>query len=598
MDRDELPGYEFDAPHGPRQVSGRRPEFGHDSAYPPETGRGPVPWPDFGYGPASRPEAGRDLVPRSEFGRDVARRPGYISQPEFGRGLEPRSEFRGDLEPRSEFGSALAPQSEFWQDSIRGLRVPDPEPEPGPGASVRAAGSGVFNVMRKRNWLMGLAAPILAAIAVGIAVVVATGGGGTGGEAPSALAAGFPPARAAGASFTGSGRTSSQVTLTAIGASGATEVVAGGANGGPALWTSQDGGTDWARAVLRGPAPLAKAGTGQLAAVVTGPAGWLAVGTTLAGGGEPLVVSSPDARTWTIESGNAGLSRGNAAGAAAGPAGYVIVGHRSVGDAGTTVATAWYAPNLTGWQPAAIPASDDGAATMNAVTATARGFAAVGATGTSPAVWLSATGRTWQEVQVPTPADAARAALDYVAADGDTVVAAGTEFSVAGASSPFAEVSANAGATWTEVQLPVPDIGSGTGSTVTALTAAEGGFTAVGTYVTQAGPEVVIWTLPPGALVTNAAAWSPATPQGEGLASTTAENALTGLAADGATLTGVGFTAPLNASGTPQAQQPTLWQSPVRYLSTYPRGTPAYGRGFAPHRLRFHESDRFRYWGE
>ena len=53
--------------------------------------------------------------------------------------------------------------------------------------------------MRKRNWLMGLAVPILAAIAVGIAVVVVSGGGGSGASAPSALAAGFPPARLAGA---------------------------------------------------------------------------------------------------------------------------------------------------------------------------------------------------------------------------------------------------------------------------------------------------------------------------------------------------------------------------------------------------------------
>lgn len=440
------------------------------------------------------------------------------------------------------------------------------QPEPVRGASVRAAGSGVFDVMRKRNWLMGLAAPILAAIVVGIAVVVATGGGGTGGEVPSALAAGFPPARLAGASFTGSaGTTRATITLTAIGASAATEVVAGGANGGPALWTSQDGGTDWTRAVLRGPAPLTRAGTGQLAAVAHGPAGWLAVGTTLAGGERPLVVSSPDARTWTIESDNTGFSRGNATGVAAGSAGYVIVGHQSVGDSGLAVATAWYASNLTDWHPATIAATGHDIQTMNAVTATAGGFTAVGATGTSPAAWVSATGRTWQEVQVPTPADAARAALDYVAADGHAVVAAGTEFSATGASSPFAEVSANAGATWTQVQLPVPDIGPGTGTTVTALTAAGGGFTAVGTYVTQAGPEVVIWTLPPGSQTTNSAAWSAATPQGMGLASTKAENTLTALTVDGATLTGVGFTATLSASGTPEPQQPTLWQSPIRY---------------------------------
>jgi hypothetical protein len=202
---------------------------------------------------------------------------------------------------------------------------------------------------------------------------------------------------------------------------------------------------------------------------------------------------------------------------------------------------------------------------MNAAAATGHGFVAVGAAGTRPAAWLSSTGQTWHQAQVPVPANAERAALDYVAANGRAVVAAGTEFSAAGASSPFAEVSANGGATWTQVQLPVPEIGPGTGTTVTALTAAGGGFTAVGTYVTKAGPEVVVWTLPPGAAVTDGAAWSAATPQGRGLASTSAQNAITALAADGATLTGVGFTAALSASGAPSTQKPTLWQSPIRY---------------------------------
>jgi hypothetical protein len=55
------------------------------------------------------------------------------------------------------------------------------------------------------------------------------------------------------------------------------------------------------------------------------------------------------------------------------------------------------------------------------------------------------------------------------------------------------------------------------------------------------------------------------TPQGTGLASSTAQNTVTALTADGATLTGVGFTAELSASGAPGAQQPTLWQSPIRY---------------------------------
>jgi hypothetical protein len=451
-------------------------------------------------------------------------------------------------------------------------------PEQDRPSSVRAAGSGVLDIMRGRNWLMGLAAPILAAIVIGVVVVVVVGGGGNGGAAPSALDAGFPPARLAGAQFARAAGTS-QVALSAIGVSAAIEVAAGGANGGPAVWASSDGGSDWTRAVLNGPASVTRAASGQFAGVVHGTVGWLAVGTTRAGTGGPLVATSANARTWTMTDSIAGLGAGDtvAAAAAAGPDGYVIVGHHSLGNSGRADATAWYSPRLTGWQRATISTTGQQSQQsqrgtsgadlqlMNAVTATNGGFTAVGATGTSPAAWLSATGKTWRQVQVPAPAASARAALDYVAANGSDVVAAGTEFSASGASSPFAEVSADGGTTWTEVQLPVPDIGLGTGTTVTALTAAGGGFTAVGTYVTKAGPEVVVWTLPPRTPVTDGADWTAVTPQGTGLASGSAENAITALTADGATLTGVGFTAALSSSGVPGAQQPTLWESPFRY---------------------------------
>ena len=151
-----------------------------------------------------------------------------------------------------------------------------------------------------------------------------------------------------------------------------------------------------------------------------------------------------------------------------------------------------------------------------------------------------------------------------MAANGANVVAAGTEFSSAGASSPFAEVSADGGATWTQVQLPVPDIGPGTGTTVTALTAAGGGFTAVGTYVTQAGPEVVVWTLPPGAEVTNAAAWSLVTPQGVGLAS--AKRGERDHRADRRRRhPDRRRVHRVDRLRRPGAQEPTLWQSPIRY---------------------------------
>lgn len=485
------------------------------------------------------------------------------------RGDVPGYEFEAPRGPRHGGGPRAA-----GYDSLRQVRYA-PQHAPAPRAPVRRAGSGVLDVMRNRNWLMGLAAPIMAAIAVGIAAVVVTGGGGNGAVAPSALAAGFPPARLAGAAFTGAAGTA-RVALTAIGTSAATEVAVGGANGGPALWVSTDGGTGWARAVLAGPAALTQVGSGELAGVAHGAAGWVAVGTTLARSGGPLVVSSPDARTWTAAGGIAGLaaSASVATSVAAGPAGFVVVGHQATGRDGEAVAAAWYAPGLAGWRPAPVKQAaaasqgeqgGSGDQMMSAVTATARGFAAVGSAGSLPAAWLSSSGQSWQQVTVPFPGGAARAALDYVAANGSDVVAAGTEFTATGASVPFAEVSVNAGTTWTVVNLPVPGTGPGTGTTVTALTAAAGGFTAAGTYITGAGPEVVIWTLAPGTPVTAGTGWTAVTPQGTGLAGTDAENAITALTADGATLTGVGFTAALTASRVPGTQQPTLWQSPIRY---------------------------------
>ena len=485
------------------------------------------------------------------------------------RGEVPGYEFEVPRGPRHGYGPRHAVGHDYTRPQFRyppqqEFRYP-PQQAPDPQSPARHAGSGLLAVMRNRNWILGLAAPILAAVAVGIAVVVVSGGGGGNGVAPSALAAGFPPARLAGADFTGTS-TTSRVILDAIGASAGTEVAAGAANGGPALWVSTDGGSDWSRAALGGLAALSRAGSGELAGVAHGRAGWIAVGTTLAEGGGPLVVASPDARVWTVTGGLAASAGGSATAAAvaAGPAGYVIVGHKSAGRNGA-VAAAWYAPGLSGWRGATVT----GAAVtgpgqlMSAVTATAGGFAAVGSAGTSAAAWLSADGRSWRQVSLPGPAGAARAGLEYVAGNGDSLVAAGTEFTASGASSPFAEVSADAGATWTAVQLPEPATGTGSGTTVTALTAAAGGFTATGTYLSKAGPEVVVWTLPPGTPVTAGTGWSSATPsmtpQNSGQTDANAKNAITALTADGATLTGVGFTSGPKASG------PTLWQSPIRY---------------------------------
>ena len=63
--------------------------------------------------------------------------------------------------------------------------------------------------------------------------------------------------------------------LTAIAASAGTEVLAGTADDGPAVWVSADGGAAWTRAAPACPAALtSRAGAaGQLAGVAHGAAG-------------------------------------------------------------------------------------------------------------------------------------------------------------------------------------------------------------------------------------------------------------------------------------------------------------------------------------
>src|ERR1700761_6553229 len=101
----------------------------------------------------------------------------------------PGYEFEG---PR---GPGSGPRHGAAYDSLQQLRYPPPA-APAPRRSpLLTAGGGVLTVMRGKNWLLGLAAPLLAAVTVGIAAVVIAGGGSGGGAAPSALAAGFPPAR-------------------------------------------------------------------------------------------------------------------------------------------------------------------------------------------------------------------------------------------------------------------------------------------------------------------------------------------------------------------------------------------------------------------
>jgi hypothetical protein len=350
-----------------------------------------------------------------------------------------------------------------------------------------------------------------------------------------------------------------QLAINAVAATAGTQVVVGSADGFPAAWVSADGGTSWTRAGGGTPAVLDRAGTQQLTSVTHGPAGWLAVGGVVSGATpHPVVVSSAAPDRWQAADAAAAFSASGlvTAQAAAGPGGYVIVGYQEIkqGSGGTrTVAAAWWSAGLTGFQRAqnAAPGALDGAGAsrqMLAVTASAKGFVAVGAADHQAAAWTSPDGRTWRQASLPVPMGSAATTLKYVASSGRTVVAAGTAVTTTGQRLPFAASSPDGGFTWTESVLPVP---AGQAS-VTALAAAGGQFTAAGTFGTSAGHlDVVVWTSADGAT------WKAVTPAGEGLTGAGIQE-ITSLTASGNTLTGVGYTA------SPSSEQPVFWQSPIR----------------------------------
>ena len=358
------------------------------------------------------------------------------------------------------------------------------------------------------------------------------------------------------------GAVEAQLAVNGLAAQGSTQVAVGSANGFPAVWTSVNGGNSWTRATGATPAVLSRPGTQQLTSVTHGTMGWLAVGGVTASAAEhPVVVVSADGSSWQAVDaervfGAPGLF--TQAAAATGQ-GYVIVGYQKVRQERNgrvvsvrTVAAAWWSAALNGWQRAGDAAAGalDGAGDrqMLAVTAGPAGFVAVGSHADQPSAWTSADGRTWRQADLPLPVGSTRAALQHVASKGRTMAAVGTAVTTTGQLVPFAASSSNGGATWIESALPVP---AGLTS-VTALAAAGGTFTATGTYGSTPGHQnVVIWTSP------NGSAWRAAEPAGQGLTGSGIQ-AITSLATSGSTLTGIGFTA------SPSGEQPVFWQAPIR----------------------------------
>jgi hypothetical protein len=332
------------------------------------------------------------------------------------------------------------------------------------------------------------------------------------------------------------------------------QIAVGSANGYPAVWRKTSAGAWTLVSSLALTQPLAGAGQGlrALTSVTHGAAGWLAVGAP-----GPVVLTSANGTIWGVAGGNItqDLAGVGAVAAASGPAGYVIVG-KLVAPGGGCVADVWWSPNLTSWTRAHDVNDATGSSQVLAVAAGAHGFVSVGSHDSKPAVWTTADGRSWKTIVLPVPNGAATAVLQQVAINGNHVVALGQATTAAsqGASSgagpaastmPFAEFSADGGATWQQVPFSSP----GPGTAFTALTADSAGFTAAGLFGQPGQQDVAVWTSATGA------SWKPS--KSGGLNGSEAWE-ITALARSGSTVTGIGSIL------TQQSQQTVTLTLPAR----------------------------------
>ena len=266
-----------------------------------------------------------------------------------------------------------------------------------------------------------------------------------------------------------------ELAVNGMASAGDVQLAVGSANGYPAIWRRQHGGS-WA---LMSSAALTS-GQQQLAAltgVTRGPDGWLAVGVP-----GPLVFTSADGITWQPAPGNIAqdLAGVSAVKVTAGPVGYVIAG-----SLGGRVSGVWWSADLASWHQAS--GLNDGQ--VLAVAADPNGFVSVGSRNGMPAAWTTSDGRSWTAVVLPLPAGASSAVLQQVAIKGSRIAALG-QATTPGGVVPFAALSLTRGTSW----LRVPFASPGPDPAFTGLIAGSRGFTAVGQYGPPGQAAPAAWT--------------------------------------------------------------------------------------------------------
>jgi hypothetical protein len=318
-----------------------------------------------------------------------------------------------------------------------------------------------------------------------------------------------------------------RLAVNAIAVGDGQRIAVGSADGHPAIWRQDAGGTWTLVTSLSGLS--ARSTSAALTSVAYGPSGWLAVGVP-----GPVVLWSANGTTWRSAAGSiaADLGKVTVVSATAGPRGYVILGKLAV-PGGGCVGDIWWSPNLTSWTRAHDANNISGSSQTLAVAALANGFVSVGSHDGKPAAWVTSNGTTWWTIVMPGPVNAQ---LNHVAVIGARVVATGGSDGKGAHPTPaFAVSSPDGGASWRQeaFQLPQP------GTVVTALAGGERRFVAAGQYGSPGREQVAVWELPAGG-----DAWILA--HVRGITGPGAERAheITALGVSGDAVTGMGPVAP------------------------------------------------------
>jgi len=314
--------------------------------------------------------------------------------------------------------------------------------------------------------------------------------------------------------------------VNAIASAQGQRLAAGSADGYPAIWRQDTGGT-WTLVTSPGDLPT-RPGPATLTGVTYGPAGWLAVGVP-----GPVILTSANGTTWRPAAGNIAENLGkiSTVSAAAGPHGYVILGKLAI-QGGGCAADVWWSADLTSWTRAHDVNGTEGSSQTLAVAALADGFVSAGSHNGRPAAWVTSDGTTWRTIDLPGPADAQ---LNQIAVIGTRVVATGGSDGQGDGTAAFAVSSPDGGATWQQADLALP----APGTVVTALAAGQRGWIAAGQYGTPGQPRVVVWKLASGKNTWAQARVSGITGSGTG---TTPEITALAVSRDG--VTGIGPVAP------------------------------------------------------